>query len=157
MLTFSLEWDQYDVTNGFGWNSMYINVPNTVQLGIPVLQCGNIGNGNTLQQTVCYDNYNTPDEFHFQVAPGVYNVTVAIGWEGSCRPDTEFVSVNNVVLRNFTCNSTNCCNSREYWGLVTVFPASNGGEVIMTFGNHQGYTILGYMMIVGVTPSTTGG
>jgi len=139
-------WDQYNVTNGFGWNSQYYGVPNTIQTGNPILRCIDIGTGNELQSTICYDDYNHPDEFHFVLATGVYNITVAIGWEGLCRQDTEFVSINNVVLRNTTCSP--CCqDSREYSAIVDVYPAANGGEIVMTFGNNLGYTILDYMKI----------
>jgi len=139
-------WDPYNITNGFGWNSQYMGIPNTIQEGNDILRCINIGAGNILQSTICYDDYNHPDEFHFTLGPGVYNVTVAIGWEGSCRSDTEFVSINNVLLRNETCDPC-CSDSREYSGIVNVFPGAAGGEIVMTFGNDEGYTILDYMKI----------
>jgi hypothetical protein len=101
-------------------------------------RCINAEDGNTIETTICYDDYNSPDEFHFALASGVYNVTVGIGWPGACREDTEFVSVNNVVLRNVTCDSTDCCNVREYWGLVDVYPGANGAGIVMTFGNDLG-------------------
>eukprot|EP00727_Mastigamoeba_balamuthi_P013774 m51a1_g9019 hypothetical protein (777) ;mRNA; f:177825-180620 len=141
-------WDAYDVELGFGWNSPMLGVPNTIQTGNPVLRCYNVSDGNLVEKSICYNDYNHPDFFHFQVAPGVYNMTVGVGWPGRCRSDTEFVSINNVVLRN---SSEKACNVRAYSQLVTVRQSANGGQLVMTLGNDRGYTILSYLTIEGVS------
>jgi len=70
-----------------------------------------------------------------------------VGWPEKCRGDTEFVSVNNVVLRNLSC--TSCCGVRAYSAEVVVRSSALGGQLIMTFGNRLGYTILSYLMVEG--------
>eukprot|EP00026_Physarum_polycephalum_P000452 Phypoly_transcript_00453.p2 GENE.Phypoly_transcript_00453~~Phypoly_transcript_00453.p2 ORF type:complete len:706 (+),score=95.46 Phypoly_transcript_00453:2560-4677(+) len=142
----AIGWEPYNITKGYGWNSQVMGVPNTIQTGNPILRCIDAGSGNVVQSTICYDDYNHQDEFHFALPQGIYNVTVGIGWPGACRGDTEFVSINNVVLRNQTCSP--CCQDvREYWGKVHVYPGASGAGIVMTFGNDQGYTILSYMKI----------
>jgi len=143
----AIGWEQYTVSTGYGWNSAFVGVPNMIQTGNPILRCVDTGNGNQIEKTICYHDYNQPAEFHYALNPGVYNVTVAIGWPGRCRTgDTEYVEVNNVVFRNQTC--TVCCNGvREYSNLVNVFPGANGAGIVMTFGNNLGYTELSYMRI----------
>jgi len=142
----AIGWEPYNVTKGYGWNSLYMGVPNTIQTGNPILRCINAGSGNIIQSTICYDDYNHPDEFHYALPQGVYNVTVGIGWPGACRGDSEFISINNVVLRNQTCSP--CCQDvREYWGKVQVNPGANGAGIVMTFGDTNGYSILSYMKI----------
>ncbi|KAH3761610.1 hypothetical protein Pelo_6613 [Pelomyxa schiedti] len=144
-------WEQYDITQGYGWNSQYMGVPNTIQTGHPILRCIDSGGGNAVERTICYDDYNHPDEFHFQLQPGTYSVTVGIGWPGSCRGDTEYVSINNVELRNYLCSSDDCCGVRNYTQEVGVWTHANGGDLVMTFGNNLGYTILSYLVIIGVS------
>eukprot|EP01111_Echinosteliopsis_oligospora_P014569 TRINITY_DN5510_c0_g1_i1.p1 TRINITY_DN5510_c0_g1~~TRINITY_DN5510_c0_g1_i1.p1 ORF type:complete len:521 (-),score=159.53 TRINITY_DN5510_c0_g1_i1:6-1568(-) len=155
----AIGWDKYSVSKGYGWNSKYVGVPNTIEEGNPILRCIDVEQGNAIETTICYDDYNSPDEFHFALAPGVYTVTVAIGWPGKCRDDTEFVSINDVVFRNTSCSP--CCSGvREYTNLVNVYPGANGAGLIMTFGNNLGYTILSYMKIETSSsslPATPGG
>ncbi|KAH3763091.1 hypothetical protein Pelo_5048 [Pelomyxa schiedti] len=145
-------YDIYNVSNGFGWNSRYMNVPNTIDPGNPILHCAyDQWRGDTLTSTFCYDDYNHPDEFHFQIEPGTYYVTVGLGWPEVCRHDTEFISINNVVLRNYSCNPTCCSGVREYGANVVVLPSANGGDLIMIVGNNDGYTILNYLKIHAVS------
>lgn len=145
----ALGWDIYDIETGYGWNSMAMNLPNTIQPGNPILTCVDAGSGNLVESTICYDDYNHPDEFHFQIHPGKYEVTIGIGWPDYCRADTEFVQINNVVLRNYTCGDTDCCGVRNYTETVGVWEHANFGDLVMTFGNNQGYTILSYLIIIG--------
>eukprot|EP01113_Clastostelium_recurvatum_P033868 TRINITY_DN4527_c0_g1_i4.p1 TRINITY_DN4527_c0_g1~~TRINITY_DN4527_c0_g1_i4.p1 ORF type:complete len:1544 (-),score=244.84 TRINITY_DN4527_c0_g1_i4:48-4322(-) len=143
----AIGWDAYNVSKGYGWNSMYMGLPNTIQTGNPILRCVNTGLGNRLEQDICYDDYNAPDEFHYALSPGIYNVSVAVGWPTRCRGDREYISVNNVVLRDFNCGTACCSGVREYCGHVTVHAGANGAGIIMTMGSKLGYTILNYMRI----------
>jgi hypothetical protein len=76
-----------------------------------------------VEQTLIFNNNAWRDNFYFAIAPGTYNVTVAVGWGGSCRNgDTEWVQVNGVMIREFKCGSApgTCCNVRTYSNTVTV-------------------------------------
>lgn len=68
-----------------------------------------------------FDNYNHPDDFYFSIEPGIYRVTIAVGWMGSCRDgDTEYVQANGVLLRAFNCSACACKDVREYAANVMV-------------------------------------
>ena len=91
------------------------------------------------------------------LAPGNYKVTVAVGWPGRPRDnDVEYIQINTVVLRNYTC-SGDCTSVREYSADIVVHPHSNGGTLVMTVGSPfiDQYTILNYLKIEATGATTS--
>lgn len=88
--------------------------------------------------------------------PGTYQVTIGMGWPGSVRNgDIEYVEINDVILRNFSCSTLpgSCSGVREFSATVTVKSHGPGGMLMMSFGSpfQNQYTILSYLKIVAVT------
>ena len=120
------------------------------------MQCRDTGSGDQVTRTICYDNFNKNAQFFVSLQPGTYDVTVAVGWPARTRDgDVEYVEVNDVVVRNFTCSSApgTCTGSREDTQRVIVKSHGTGGMLIISVGSPyaNAYMEVGYVKIAPVT------
>ena len=123
----------YDIASGIGFQSGQMGLPNWIQPGKKIFHCQDVGNGDAVQRTVCFNDFNKNDQFHMSLFPGTYQVTVGMGWPGSTRNgDIEYVEVNDVIFRNTTCSTVpgECRGVREYTQTVTVKSHGSGGQLI---------------------------
>jgi len=83
-------------------------------------------------------------------------ITWALGSSGNRPNDQEYIEVNNVVIRNFSCPTGSCMGIRTYSGTVTVGSHGMGGMLVATVGSPfiNQYTLFSYMTITGITPGT---
>lgn len=96
--------NNYDPLKGFGFQSKELGLPNWIQPStVWILQCKDSGFGDAVQRTVCYNNFNQNDQFHVNIAPGDYDVSVGVGFgNGAANPrngDIEYIEINDVILR----------------------------------------------------------
>jgi hypothetical protein len=123
----------FDIATGIGFQSAQMGLKNWVQAPNDIFHCQSTGSGNVIEDTVCFNDFNQNDQFHMSLAPGTYSVTVAVGWPGATRNgDIEYVEVNDVILRNFTCGTApgTCASVREFTQTVTIKSHGPGGQLI---------------------------
>ena len=123
----------FDVATGWGFQSAQMGMPNWIQPGKDIFHCQSVGAGNVVEDTVCFNDFNQNDQFHMSLAPGTYTVSVGVGWPGATRNgDIEYVEVNDVILRNFSCSIApgTCTGVREFTQTVTVKSHGPGGQLI---------------------------
>ena len=92
----------FDIATGLGFQSGQMGMDNFIQPGKKIFHCQNTGSGDTVQRTVCFNDFNQNDQFHLSLFPGSYQVSVGVGWPGSTRNgDIEYVEVNDVNSAKF--------------------------------------------------------
>ncbi|MBL8971100.1 MAG: DUF4091 domain-containing protein, partial [Myxococcales bacterium] len=74
-------WVPYAAEQGFGWSGPYIGDPAIMKAeylaDAPV---------DELQRSILYNDYGRTDTFNWDIEPGLYTVTVSIGWFGKDYP-----------------------------------------------------------------------
>ncbi len=112
-----------------------MGLPNWIQPGKDIFHCQDqgAGQGTVVEQTICFNDFNQNDQFVMALAPGTYTVSVGVGWPGATRDgDIEYVEVNDVILRNFSCRTApgTCTGVREFTQTVNVKSHGPGGLLI---------------------------
>jgi hypothetical protein len=154
----AIGWQFYDpaVTNA-GW---YVPDPtDTINPpGFGPLRVTTIGTGNTVQQTLMYDDFNRPVTFIFALANGTYDVGVCMGWPGLTRnQDQTIVTVNGIdFFGNRLANSPQAVPLiTSVTNRITVVNES----LVLEVGDQitRQYSIINYLTINAVSPSSPDG
>ncbi len=129
-------WDPYDPVKGFGWSGPYIGDPKIMLYqyldGAPV---------NELERSILYNDYGRTDTFSWDIAPGRYKVTVAIGWHGKTY-GKQRVLVEGQALFDDEATTPDVPYKKK-----SVSVDVNDGNVTLEIGQKDEYTMLCWMSI----------
>eukprot|EP01105_Mastigella_eilhardi_P025716 TRINITY_DN7085_c0_g1_i1.p1 TRINITY_DN7085_c0_g1~~TRINITY_DN7085_c0_g1_i1.p1 ORF type:complete len:881 (-),score=159.67 TRINITY_DN7085_c0_g1_i1:50-2404(-) len=123
-------WTQYNEGLGYGWYGL------TDQRKYQTFSTGN-----SLHDSVIYDDYGRYQSFQFDLPSALYSVTVGIGWNGKSY-EHNTVNVNGISFFDEVNNNGGYLN-------VTKQILVKGSQVMLEMGCPDGeYTMLAWMTIV---------
>jgi hypothetical protein len=130
-------WEPYAVDRGYGWSGPYIGDPaimRTVYLAdAPV---------DELQRSVIYNDYGRTDTFNFDIEPGLYTVTVSIGYHAKSYPKHRVIVEGVPVFDSVPTTET------EPYKVAAVDVMIADGNVTLEAGQMDEYTMLNWLSIV---------
>ena len=140
-------WQLYDQTNAAGW---FVTSPGTLIYG-----WASTSSSNELQRSYIYDDFEWQVTFKLGLANGVYDVEAGVG-----RPGGASLPLLTVNGQNFFGDRlANLQASLNGNAAVTQRVAVVHGSLVMEAGRQigAGYTLLNYLGITGVSPSSPDG
>lgn len=130
-------WVPYAAEQGFGWSGPYIGDPAIMKAeylaDAPV---------DELQRSILYNDYGRTDTFNWDIEPGLYTVTVSIGWFGKDYPK-HVVVVEGTAL--FASIGTTVA---EPYRVASVDVMVTDGNLTLEAGQMDEYTMLNWLSIV---------
>ena len=130
-------WVPYAAEQGFGWSGPYIGDPAIMKAeylaDAPV---------DELQRSILYNDYGRTDTFNWDIEPGLYTVTVSIGWFGKDYPK-HVVVVEGTAL--FASIGTTVADP---YRVASVDVMVSDGNLTLEAGQMDEYTMLNWLSIV---------
>ena len=129
-------WNAYDVDAGFGWAGPHIGDDNIMQYQY----LAGAGVDET-QRSIIFNDYGRTDTFNWDIEPGLYTVTVSVGWDNRTYPKHRVLIEGNLLF-----DDVETTPSSPYEVLSTEVEISDG-NVTLEAGQFEEYTMLNWMSI----------
>lgn len=127
----SIGWDVYDADKGYGW---YGDMSHVMSQHMSQ-------ESNPLKASILYDDWGREKVFEFDLANGIYDVTVGCGWYGRTY-NHNFIDVEGTIFINDEATSPYIERTKR----IEV----KDQKLTMTMGIFNEYTMLNYMEVVPV-------
>jgi hypothetical protein len=95
-----------------------------------------------LQRSILYNDYGRTDTFNWDIEPGLYTVTVSIGWFGKDYPPTV------VVVEGTPLFASVGTTVAEPYRVASVDVMISDGNLTLEAGQMDEYTMLNWLSIV---------
>jgi hypothetical protein len=129
-------WTPYVPAQGLGWSGPYIGDPAIMKAeylaDAPV---------DELQRSILYNDYGRTDTFNFDLAAGLYRVTVSIGWFGKDYPQ------HRVIVEGLPLFDPAATTAAEPYRVESVDVMIADGNLTLEAGQMDQYTMLNWLSI----------
>ena len=130
-------WVPYAVDQGFGWSGPYIGDPAIMKAqylaDAPV---------DELQRSILYNDYGRTDTFNWDIEPGLYTVTVSVGWHGKDYPK------HRVIVEGAPLFDSVPTTMAEPYRVASIDVMVSDGNLTLEAGQMDEYTMLNWLSIV---------
>lgn len=134
-------WQAYDAAAGFGWSGPYIGDP-----GIMLYQYLADAPVDERQRSIIYNDYGRTDTFNWDIEPGLYTVTVSIGWSGKGYPK------HRVLVEGAPLFDSVPTTAEEPYRVAAIDVMVADGNLTLEVGQTDEYTMLNWMSVVPKDP-----